>query len=231
MLTKSSSSWAKNTYVAPLGPITTVGMKLRGHLSHVFAGGPVVSHFCSFVHSFSSLSLSHSLSPRLSIRLHVLCILTPIVTLNTPTFWTFNPPKTKKNKKTSPLRHSSPLSPIKQMLLTQEGGHLQGLQPCRADEAHQVDGIIAHTARDHQKGLGFVGPCFFWRKANIFGSQIENGEGTFLARASRKGLPTKRSSGQVKEHGKWKNPSVVDGLLYLLDMMKFRCRSSWYMVT
>ena len=160
MLTKSSSSWAKNTYVAPLGPITTVGMKLRGHLSHVFAGGPVVSHFCSFVHSFSSLSLSHSLSPRLSIRLHVLCILTPIVTFNTHTFWTFNPPKPQNKKKTSPLRHSSPLSPIKQMLLTQEGGHLQGLQPCRADEAHQVDGIIAHTARDHQKGLGFVGPCF-----------------------------------------------------------------------
>lgn len=86
------------------------------------------------------------------------------------------------------------------MLLTQEGGHLQGLQPCRADEAHQVDGIIAHTARDHQKGLGFVGPCFLKEGAKIFGSQIENGEGTFFARASR-GFAHKEE--QWPDEGTW----------------------------
>jgi hypothetical protein len=34
---------------------------------------------------------------------------------------------------------------------------LQRVQPRAADEVHQIDGIVAHAARDHQEGLGGTG--------------------------------------------------------------------------
>jgi hypothetical protein len=42
-------------------------------------------------------------------------------------------------------------------VLPEEGGHLQRVQPRAADEVHQIDGIVAHAARDHQEGLGGTG--------------------------------------------------------------------------
>ena len=42
-------------------------------------------------------------------------------------------------------------------VLPEEGGHLQRVQPRAADEVHQIEGIVAHAARDHQEGLGVTG--------------------------------------------------------------------------
>ena len=46
--------------------------------------------------------------------------------------------------------------------LPEEGGHLQRVQPRAADEGHQIDGIVAHAARDHQEGLGTKGVGSPW---------------------------------------------------------------------
>ena len=54
-----------------------------------------------------------------------------------------------------PGRHDAPRLP-------EEGGHLQRVQPRAADEGHQVDGIVAHAARDHQEGLGTKGVGSPW---------------------------------------------------------------------
>lgn len=43
------------------------------------------------------------------------------------------------------------------VVLPEEGGHLQRVQPRAADEGHQIDGIVAHAARDHQEGLRVTG--------------------------------------------------------------------------